>query len=218
MADQPLSSQLNATHNPQQLDNQTPSYQVASQNVNRPKRWRRWIGYNVLAFIVAAAVFYGCIICIVLFYIKLDSMNVPFKLDWINKPMLNPTLSVGIPGVLIGLSAMVGSIAQRNGLDKLVSFWPWILKTSLITTLVGWANVAIFIFMLKPQSLFKKNTSLITMLYFIASIGLISLAIALTQLTEVKKIAHRPFAWVKITVLTWTGIACIVGGCIYIIW
>ncbi|MBM7842422.1 hypothetical protein [Herpetosiphon giganteus] len=213
MADQPLSSQLNATHNPQQLDNQTPSYQVASQNVNQPKRLRRWFGYNVLAFMFAFAVFYGFVICILMV-----AVYEPFNLDWIDNPRLNPMLSIGIPGVLIGLSAMVGTTAQRDGLNKRVSFWPWILKTGLITTIISSANVAIFIFMLQPQSLFNKNTRLISMLYFIACIGLITLATAMAQLSEVKKIAQRPNDWVKITVLTWTGIACILGGCIYIIW
>lgn len=211
MADQPLSTQLNAANHPQQLNNQAPSYQVPSQNVKQPTRWRRWFGYNVLAFMFAFAVFYGFVICILMV-----AVYEPFNLDWIDKPKLNPTLSIGILGAIIGLSAMVGSIAQRDGLDKLVSFWPWILKTGLITTFISWASIAIFIFMLQPQSLFKKPTSLISMLYFIACIGLIAMATAMAQLSEVKKIAQQPFDWVKITVLTWTGLACLLGGVIYL--
>ncbi|KPL88903.1 hypothetical protein [Herpetosiphon geysericola] len=211
MTDQPLSSQLNATHNPQQLDNQTPSYQVASQNVNRPKRWR-WFGYNVLAFMFAFAVFYGFVICILMV-----AVYEPFNLDWIDKPRLNPTLSIGVPGLLIGLSAIAGSIKQRNGLNKLVSLWPWMLKTGLITTLLSWASVAIFVFMLEPLFLINKNAGLISMLHFIASFAIIAFATALAQLAEVKKIAHRPTDWVKITVSTWTGIAISLVGLISII-
>ncbi|MFD3165714.1 hypothetical protein [Herpetosiphon sp. NSE202] len=211
MADQSENTQLNAAKIHQQLDNQTLKYQVPSQNVKQPTRWWRWFGYNVLAFMVAFAVFYGFVICILMV-----AMYEPVNLDWINKPKLNPMLSIGIPGAIIGLSAMVCAIAQRDGLDKRVSFWPWLLKTGLIVTLMSWASLAIFIFMLQPQSLFQKNTSLISMLYFIACIGLIALATAMAQLSEVKKIAHRPNDWVKITVLTWTGIACILGGSIYL--
>lgn len=218
MVDQPANTQLSATNTLQQLNYQTPSYHIASQHANRPNRWKRWIGWNIVAFIVASAVLFGCVMCIFMFYLKLDQMNVPFNLDWINKPRRHPIFSVGIPGVLVGLSAMVGSITQRNGLYKLVSFWPWILKTGLITTFISWVNLAIFIFMIEPLSLFSKNTSLSIMLYFIASIGFTVFATALAQLTEVKKIVHQPNDWVKITVLTWTCIACILGGCTYIIW
>ncbi|WP_110513912.1 hypothetical protein [Herpetosiphon llansteffanensis] len=211
MADQPLSTRLNAANQPQQLNNQAPSYQVPSQNVKQPTRWRRWFGYNVLAFMFAFAVFYGFVICILMV-----AVYEPFNLDWLDKPKLNPTLSIGILGAIIGLSAMVGSIAQRDGLDKLVSFWPWILKTGLITTFISWASIAIFMFIIEPRIISSSHQDLISRLHLIASIALIALATALAQLSEVRKMAQRPNDWVKITVATWIGLAISVVGLISI--
>lgn len=217
MTDQQASTRLNAANHPQQLDNQTPSYQVPSQHVNQPNRWRRWIDYNVSAFMVAFVVLYLGIGLWMEIYKILEEMGVSTNLDWLNNPRLNPMLSIGVPGLLIGLSAIAGSIKQRDGLNKLVSLWPWMLKTGLITSLLSWASVAIFVFMLEPLFLINKNAGLISMLHFIASFAIIALATALAQLAEVKKIAHRPTDWVKITVSTWTGIAISLVGLISII-
>lgn len=187
-----------------------PTYSVPTQSVNTANSWLRWLGFNVLAFILSSVVF-GILFFMLAIWLFIDGSQAGGIVDSINTQAGEAGFTIGLFAGIAGISALVAGWIQRIGLHNRVSSGPWILKTALITALTTAVSLAIFFFLINPNTS-ADNYQLINTLFLTASTAAIALATALGQLSEVKKVTQQPFTWVIISVLTWTTLSGIAWG------
>lgn len=187
-----------------------PAYSVPPQSVNAANSWLRWLGFNVLAFILSSVVF-AVLFFILAIWLFIDGSQAGGIVDSINTQAGEVGFTIGLFATITGISALVAGWIQRIGLHNRVSYGPWILKTGLITALTTAISLAIFFFLINPNTS-TDNYQLINTLFLTASTAAIALATGVGQLSEVKKVTQQPWIWVIVTVLTWTSLSGLAWG------
>ncbi|GAA5528498.1 hypothetical protein [Herpetosiphon gulosus] len=190
-----------------------PSYSVPTQSVNASNSWLRWIGFNLLAMILSNVVF-GILFFLMVIWLFIDGYQSEGILNSIDSQTGEVVFIIGLGTVITGISAIAAGWVQRIGLHKRVSYWPWMLKTALITAIMTCISLSIFFFIINPKTS-ADNFQLINTLFSTASTAAIALATALGQFSEVKKITPQPFTWIVISVLTWTSLTGILSAVLF---
>ena len=187
-----------------------PTYSVPPQSVNAANSWLRWVGFNILAMILSSVVF-AVLFFILAIWLFIDGSQAGGIVDSINTQAGEVGFTIGLFAGIAGISGLVAGWIQRIGLHNRVSYGPWILKTGLITALTTTVSLAIFFFLINPNTS-ADNYQLINTLFLTASTAAIALATGLGQLSEVKKVSQQPLTWIIISVLTWTSLSGIAWG------
>lgn len=187
-----------------------PNYSVPAQSINGSGNWLRWVGFNVLAMILSSVIF-AVLFFILAIWLFIDGSQAGGIVDSINTQAGEVGFTIGLFATITGISGLIAGWIQRIGLHNRVSYGPWILKTGLITALTTAVSLAIFFFLINPNTS-ADNYQLINTLFLTASTAAIALATGLGQLSEVKKVSQQPFTWIIISVLTWTSLSGLAWG------
>ncbi|XSG73326.1 hypothetical protein ACP8Y2_14165 [Herpetosiphon llansteffanensis] len=189
-----------------------PSYIVPSavdNTINAPKRWRRWVGYNALAFGLSCGIMpLGCCLMSIIATVLRHGLQ-----DFVNTRTLDMAEAGAIFLLLsfpLFLTISIASMIQRSVLYHQVPASRWIFGSAL-SGIVAMFGAMLLIGLI--ASLLNLDFTLYT--YLLSIIGIFagtSAGIGFFQWRQLRNIMVNAWHWPLISGATWTGLGTLVLG------
>ncbi|MFD3165707.1 hypothetical protein [Herpetosiphon sp. NSE202] len=177
--------------------------------INAPQRWRRWVGYNVLAFSI------GCVSMLLgTFVMALISHTVRNGLQQFVEKLSFNVAGVQAIAILLGfplfLSIGVASIIQRAALYQQVAVKSWVAESAVSGLGAAFLVVSVIIISIMQRS---DPPPSINYLWIVFTMFLIiSTGISYFQWRQLRTILIHAWHWPLIAIATWTGLGTLIVG------
>lgn len=192
--------------------NPQPSYIVPSttdNNINAANRWRRWIGYNALAFGLSCVIMpLGCCVMSVVANVLRSSLQ-----ELVDNPNFNLAGAIGVFVLLsfpLFLTIGVASMIQRSALYHQVPAKSWIFGSALS------GIAAMFVaMMLMGMIAAQLNLDFTPNAYILSIVGIFagtSAGIGFFQWWQIRRVVINAWHWPLISGATWTGLGTLILG------
>lgn len=217
-ADQPPPSYSNYGYQPYDQQqtyphyNAQPSYSVPAttdNNTNAPNRWRRWVGYNALAFGLSCVIMpLGCCVMSVVANVLRSGLQ-----ELVDNPSFNLAEAIGVFVLLsfpLFLTIGVASMIQRSALYHQVPAKLWGFGSALS----GIAAMFVAI-MLMGMIAALFNLDFTPNAYILSIVGIFagtSTGIGFFQWWQIRRVVINAWHWPLISGATWTGLGTLILG------
>ncbi len=193
-------------YNPQ-LGYSVPS--ITNNDINAPNRWRRWLGYNCLAFILSCVMLpLGC--CVIAIFMAVLRSGFEQLIESSNIDFSGALTAFALLILPLFLTISVASLIQRSALHHHVSARSWMLGSALSG--IGALFLAVMLLVsIVIQLGLKFNLSNyllgVTEIFLITSMG-----IGLFQWWQLRAIATNAWHWPIVLTATWTSLGILIFG------
>lgn len=163
---------------------------------NQPSRWR-WFGINCFAFIVSCLIF-PMFVILCMFLLRLGK---PFML----KPQNNLTEGLSIlfmVGIPILLTIYLASMLQWVVIGERINWLGWSLHSAIVGTLCCTITCIV-----SSYAHISNNLWLAFLIFGVTATG-----IGIIQSLKLRPHLAKPWHWLFITSITWTGLGTFVIG------
>lgn len=216
--DQPQPPSANYGYQPYDQQQAYPSYNIqpsysvpaiTDNNTNAPDRWRRWVGYNALAFGLSCVIMpLGCCVMSVVANVLRSSLQ-----ELVDNPNVNLAGAIGVFVLLsfpLFLTIGVASMIQRSALYHQVPAKLWVFGSALS----GIAAMFVTIMLMGMiAALFNPNFT--PNAYILSIVGIFagtSTGIGFFQWLQIRRIVINAWHWPLISGATWTGLGTLILG------
>lgn len=194
------------SYNPQ-LGYSVPA--TTDNNTNAPNRWRRWVGYNALAFGLSCVIMpLGCCVMSVIASVLRNSLQ-----ELVDNHTFNLVGAIGVFVLLsfpLFLTMGVASMIQRSALYHQVPAKLWVFGSALTGIAAMFVAIMLMGMIAALFALdFTPNTYILSIVVIFAGT---STGIGFFQWWQIRRVVINAWHWPLISGATWTGLGTLMLG------